>query len=122
MSNIIKKYKTLFDTRTERLVTYTPHWKKEDWKCLLFVGELQPNQQPFTQFEFEKVLQVNKKIESIGDFFLSDFHPKNWIVIGRFRFGRFTPMYFYNKKEKKIIHKCDMLPVVLTCEYVFPES
>lgn len=80
MSNI-KKYKTWFDTRTERLVTYSPHWKKEDWKCLLFVGELQPNQQPFTL----KVL-------------------RHWrVIIGRVLWGKFNPLFSYIRSEERLI-------------------
>jgi hypothetical protein len=45
--NIIKKYKTWYDKRLRLLVTYNRYWKKGDWKSLIYVGELQPNQNPF---------------------------------------------------------------------------
>jgi hypothetical protein len=44
---VIKKYKTWYDSAARRLVTYSPYWTKEYKDSLVFIGELQPNQNPF---------------------------------------------------------------------------
>lgn len=50
-NNVVPRYKVWFDKRSGRLTTYNRHWKKEDWESLVYIGELQPNQNPFKMNE-----------------------------------------------------------------------
>lgn len=47
--NVIPRYKVWFDKRLGQLVTYDNTWTKQDWDSLVFIGELQPHQQPYKQ-------------------------------------------------------------------------
>lgn len=69
--NIVKKYKTWFDTKSLKLVTYDRRWKRADWEHLIYIGELQANQKPF-QFDGRMIYRDYYKGKKIYYFWVKN--------------------------------------------------